>query len=673
MGDLTNASEAPGQSQFFVGRAPALNREFVCKLDLTVLLILLAGVIAIRYAEPILDGDLFWHFAYAKQMLQHHTLVPDHTIYSWTPVDGRMIYCAWLAELALYGLWMLFGMTGIFVLRYVVIATIAGMLWLTIRRAHFTKNPATLLVILMLVITAYPGSIQKPELFSLLFFHSALWCYYRAKLAVHEDQDPRLWLYALPILTLIWANTHGAHVLLAPFLAATAIGEILTRRFSPGIAFSKRQLKHLLISWSLCIPAVCLTPYGFAYPLQNMYDLTPWGRSRPDAVWNMANETIYASGAFQILSMPQIFALLAVAAIVLFVVVARKCDKGARFDYALALPLMAYLPLSAGIARASYLWPALACYALIYLSYLARLNHGIIKSRVPLSPWWRHRQIYATVAFAAVAFNCGYNAYARPHTGSWLGFGVSYQNPVPEAEYLASAKLGNRFYNTFDSGGYLLWRLYPEYRVMVDPRSFPYLDWFKDQYAFVYGTNFREFLARYPADLAIIDLNKTACWRNYIRASDWHLLFYGPTAAIFSRGPAPDGGHFEGSDALLNLHNAETAFSVFDFSVVAGDYNMVWKILTQLETTLLWQADADRLKRAKNYRAAHSALSRGDYSKATSLFESALNSGVTADRDLLILTLLHSQKKLLDQGNIAAAKTVGAGLERLALKHVSEK
>jgi hypothetical protein len=59
-------------------------------------------------------------------------------------------------------------------------------------------------------------------------------------------------------------------------------------------------------------------------------------------------------------------------------------------------------------------------------------------------------------------------------------------NPVAEAEYLAKRSLGDsrrldagaagtRLFNIFDSGGYLLWRLYPSYRVMTDPRSFPYL------------------------------------------------------------------------------------------------------------------------------------------------------------------------------------------------------
>ncbi len=70
--------------------------------------IVLAGLIvaflALRYAGPIPDGDLFFHLAYAKQMLARGTLVTDHTLYSWTPSSNATIYCAWLAELVLYGL-----------------------------------------------------------------------------------------------------------------------------------------------------------------------------------------------------------------------------------------------------------------------------------------------------------------------------------------------------------------------------------------------------------------------------------------------------------------------------------------------------------------------------------------------------------------------------------------
>lgn len=648
-----------------------MDRKLVRKAGLGILLAALVAVIAARYAEPILDSDLFWHFAYAKQMLERHTLVPDPALYSWTPVNGRMIYCAWLSELALFGLWNMFGMAGLFVLRYLVIIAIAGLFWSTIRRARFAPSPAMLLILLMLVVTAYPGSLQKPELFSLLFYNTALCCYFRAKFAAREGEDPRPWFYAIPLLTLVWANTHGAHVLFAPFLLATAVGETLCWRFSPVIAFSGRQLVHLLSAWALCAVTECLTPYGVAYPLQNLSELAAWGKTRPDAVWNNAHLPIYATGAADPLSLPQIFAVLTVAVIVLFLSAARRRGSRARVDYALALCLTAYLPLSFQITRASYLWPVLACYAIVYLASLARGEHDSAKRKSPLPSWlWRNGQIFAAIAFAAVTLRVVYDAYVQPDAGSWLGFGVSYHNPVPEAEYLAQAKLGPRLYNTFDSGGYLLWRLYPKYRVMTDARSFPYLDWFQDQYRFAHGTNFREFLARYPADLAIIDLDKEGCWRNFVRAGDWHLLFYGPTAAIFAHGPAPAGHRVEVAAELRNLRNARTAFTAFDFSVVINDYKMAWNILSQLETTLVRQADTRLLERAQSYRAAHAALSRGDYEEAESHFDSALSSGIVADRDLLILTLLHSRRKLLYRGASAAAQTVSVGLSRLALPQV---
>jgi hypothetical protein len=69
--------------------------------------LVLVVVIGLRFAEPLQDGDLFWHMAYARQMLAHGTLRLDHAAFSWMPAQTDMIYCAWLAELILYALWEL--------------------------------------------------------------------------------------------------------------------------------------------------------------------------------------------------------------------------------------------------------------------------------------------------------------------------------------------------------------------------------------------------------------------------------------------------------------------------------------------------------------------------------------------------------------------------------------
>ncbi len=65
----------------------------------------LAAVVVVRYAGPVLDGDLFFHLAYAQQIRDTGSLVPDPTIYSWTPTSRTAIYCSWASELALDAVW----------------------------------------------------------------------------------------------------------------------------------------------------------------------------------------------------------------------------------------------------------------------------------------------------------------------------------------------------------------------------------------------------------------------------------------------------------------------------------------------------------------------------------------------------------------------------------------
>ncbi len=88
-------------------------------IRLAFLLLVLIAVVGVVCATPVLDGDLFWHMAYAKQMLRKGTLILDHTEFSWTPTSNRMIYCAWLAELFYYGIWKWLGPWGVFAFRYV--------------------------------------------------------------------------------------------------------------------------------------------------------------------------------------------------------------------------------------------------------------------------------------------------------------------------------------------------------------------------------------------------------------------------------------------------------------------------------------------------------------------------------------------------------------------------
>jgi len=119
--------------------------------------------------------------------------------------------------------------------------------------------------------------------------------------------------------------------------------------------------------------------------------------------------------------------------------------------------------------RSTYYW--IPVFALSAVFLLARKQ----------GPFWPRRPRWAPTALAAgiaccallLASRAGYQSICRPTASRWCGFGISYQNPVEEAEFIRTHLAQYRLGNDYGGGGYLLWRLHPQTKVMIDPRSFP--------------------------------------------------------------------------------------------------------------------------------------------------------------------------------------------------------
>lgn len=623
-------------------------------------------VVAVRFAEPVQDSDLFWHMAYARQMLQHATLIPDHGAFSWTPTSNRMIYCAWLAEFVLYGLWQAFGLAGIFALRYAVLLAVLALAWRYARRRGVAESPVSALLLLLLPLASYVGTLTKPELFSLLFFNVVVYAYFRAREEDRAGGRAGPWLFLVPGVVALWVNMHGGFVLLAPLLLVVAAGEALNRRFSPLCALGPRAFRQMLAAWALCAVSVCMTPYGIAYPRQLVSDNLLRATPRPDIAWNNAHQTIW-SPRMPRSTFATLLLVMLLLAVVLAVAAARRAGRGGRLDFALLLANLVYAALfAAGPLRVGYFWPAVFTYSSLHWLHLARAG----------GPWPalpRARLGVATICLALVLGLGGasiYRARYRPYDGSWLGFGTGYMNPVVEADFLEGHALGPRLYTIFDSGGYLLWRLAPRYQVMVDGRSFPYLGWFDDQYRFARGEAFAEFLEKYPAKTAVIDLAKRECVRNFLRAPDWRVVFYGPTAAVFVQKSVslPETASRFAPERFASLRNGVTALRVFEFAAAVGDDATVWRVLRQLETRLRWQVDAVDLRAAVAYREAHQALHAANYAAARDLFNQALRDKTIGDRDGLILLFLDRMDAAVAQNKASDVEIYRPALEKLAAR-----
>jgi hypothetical protein len=635
-----------------------------------VMTLALAGVMGVVFAEPFQDGDLFWHMAYARQMLERGTLQLDHTTFSWTPTSNQMIYCAWASELILHALWEHAGIWSLFALRYLVVAVAAGLQWDLARRLGLARQPLTYLMLLVSVLAARSGTLIKPELFSLLFMNLVVWAFFRGKLAARAGKSPAAWFYLVPVLVALWVNFHGAFILAAPFLLAVAIGEAINLRLAPANALPIRACGHLLGAWALCGAATLANPYGARYPAQLFQDYVLSHTPRPDVVWNQAYRSVFDVSAGQSgLTLVHLLVVIFLLLAGVFALHAMTAPRGARMDCALLLANLASIPLFLLYIRATPFWPPVFAGTFFYLASeefaalpkpeappLARLARSLVPT------------FGAALAFAIIGGMAVIDARRHPSENCWLGFGIGYWNPVPEAEFLAASRLGPRLINLFDTGGYLLWRLAPRYQVMTDQRSFPYLGWFEEQYRFSNGEIFDDFLAAHPCNVAVIDLVKEPVWRQFLHAQEWQPAYYGPTAAVFLRKGTPreSVAADPAPSRFDRLRNAATAFRVFGFAKAVGDFATAWKIETQLATRLRFQIAPEDFQSVHQYREAHRALRERDYALATRLFREVQDRLPTGDRDRLILTFLDQIEKLTAEGHADATQTYRTALAKLA-------
>ena len=325
--------------------------------------------LAIRSASPILDSDLFWQMAYARQMIERGTLVLDHTAFSWTPTSNATIYCAWLAEFVLYGLCSAFGLTALFALRYAALAVIAWLLWRYAKQMGLALSPFVVFVLLLVTLASSSVVNAKPELFSVVFTHVVLWAWFQAKRADHAgERGAAYYLALLPITLLVWVNTHGGFILVAPILAAIVVGELINRRVSKATALSARGLGWLLAACGLCAMATLATPYGAEYPRQLIADYLWNAGARPDVAWNNAHRSLFAAGPWQGYWVRTLVLMLATLGALSWPAWRHRQAWRTRFDFVPALLVLGTLPLYLLYLRSMYVFVAVFGYVAIWLA-----------------------------------------------------------------------------------------------------------------------------------------------------------------------------------------------------------------------------------------------------------------------------------------------------------------
>ena len=322
-----------------------------------------------------------------------------------------------------------------------------------------------LLVPLVIVLHSFTG--ERPQLFSFLFSFCLIFllegfrktCYRRnehplpARYGLSSKTAIIAYLLPIPLLMLVWANLHGGFILGIAIILGYLLGEsskYFLKRF--GKTLSAGELKLFVITGSVAIAATFINPNGFNV----IFFLTEFesGLYKKMIIESMS-PVFFLQAGFHDAYLIFYFLVLAATVLIMLLNIKKLDLTDALITTGLVIISLSssrYIPFFSPVAALM-----IARYGLSTFKRLPRSETlGIIKEKadLPLS-------ILLTILFIVVINN-----------SELFKSGIRANNyPEGAAKFLKSNKIPGNMFNPYVWGGYLIWELYPDYKVFIDGRG----------------------------------------------------------------------------------------------------------------------------------------------------------------------------------------------------------
>ncbi|MBU0484856.1 MAG: hypothetical protein KKB30_10125 [Proteobacteria bacterium] len=574
----------------------------------TFLIVITLATLGFRYAMPIRDGDIWWHMLYGKYFLDNLTLIPDHTIFSWTPSNNDTLYCTWLADIFFYLVHKVSGLTGLFIVRYLCLFSLILTCFLYARKLKVLFHPIVWIVCLIALLMSYTAAFVKPEILSFMFMTLISWNWWQIR-----TNGEKAWrnCYLFPVIMLIWVNSHGGFIFGVIFLLIIGAGELFNTWFSHGNTLSRQCRKHLLISLILAAIAILITPYGYTYPLQLLQQIIP---TQENINYNQKVASYMAT--FDGGTPFHDFSLYANLAILFLVIIYGINFKKKNIEWSSLLLNLIFAFLYSRFYRTTFYWAPIFMFSCISL-----LPGTQFFSLFPINKISKKIQQASPILLILVGISLSADAYKNsainPEAYLWMGFGISEINPVEEAQYIKKFFPTSRIGNGYDQGAYLLWLLWPENRVFFDSRHFPYKKWSDEYFSFIFGSNVREMTKKYPCDLWCISLQRARLILTLLLNDEWKLAYYGKNSAVIIRSdiPLPNKAP-RVSEEITNSKSLPNAINIFAFACNIKDWQIADKVLIAMRNNFRWNSQQFRVQQATYYLEGIKAYYEQNYQKA---------------------------------------------------------
>jgi hypothetical protein len=440
--------------------------------------------------------------------------VPKYDIFSYISPPLSWTAHEWLSEVIMATVHKFFGLTGIVIFFSFMIAVMSSLLF-TVLKAHKKDILITVFITAFIIVITRIHWLARPHIFSLLLF--LLW-YYVLDAYQYREKN---YLYLLPLVMLIWVNLHGSFIIAFAMTGFFFFGNFV-RMIEPGHnekVMSGNKAKWLGLIIIICLVVSLVNPYGYhilRFPFQLMsstFIMNNVSEFVSSPLYRFAPFTIFLYLMIGVFAVSKLrMNLIEVLLIVLFTHLA---FYSVRF-----VPLFAFISAPILLKRLDNLFDNNRFTIFTLIKNVAHKITSIDSSAKGF--------LWPVIVFSLVCI-------------FWLNGAKKYSfddktKPVQASEFLKTERLSGNMFNHREFGDYLIYALWPQYRVFADGRSDMYGEERLKAYFKVerIEPGWREILNQYEINWIIHESNSMLS-TVLLEKKDWALIYTDNVANIFMR------------------------------------------------------------------------------------------------------------------------------------------
>lgn len=387
------------------------------------------------FAVKVWDIDFWWHIAAGRNILENGAIpsADPFGVYDAANVWGQTVLKSqWLGQVLLYSVYRWFDLDGIIYFRAAMLTLCLAIVYLRCRLASIASSFSLAITALAgLAILHHTG--ERPQLFSFLYLSLIF-------LLLDEfSRSGRRWLlYCIPLVMLLWSNTHGGAVLGVVALGLFGTGYILEQRRAAG-GGSTPHVKLMLMVVALGATTLVLAPNGFTTFKYLLFLENSPIRERVSeyaSPWQMWPATLYY----------WVFVVAALAS--LPGLIKRAYLKQGIMVFAIGMISVTgyrYIPL----------------YVLLAAPYVA----GSLERMSS-----RFKPSVVAVNLSVLVITLALLGYGYKQGRIFQHGTMENKFPAGAVVFIKAKQLGGKIFNTMNWGGYLIWNLPDRVTVFMDGR-----------------------------------------------------------------------------------------------------------------------------------------------------------------------------------------------------------